>query len=60
MLGKCQGLYKAPRMAAEDSEKLSREGDKNKFIDIKFERQRVVGFREEEGKMLLHVLGMNL
>ena len=39
-----------------------RERDRIKFIDLRFERWQVVGFRkEEEGKTFhkLHVLGMN-
>ena len=39
--------YKKPQQRKkEESERLRGEGDKTKFIDIRFERWQVVGFRK--------------
>ena len=51
---------KAP--TKEESQRLSEEGDKIKFTDLRFERRRLLDSgKREEGKTLhkLHVLGMN-
>ena len=40
------GLYKAPTKEERKSERLRGEGDKIKFIDLKFERWQVVGLSE--------------
>ena len=63
------GLYKAPTMeerrkrkAKRREREIERERDQIKFIDLRFERWQVLGFRKaKESKTLhkLHVLGMN-
>ena len=61
MLGKGHGgLYEAP--TKEESERLRRERDQIKFIDLGVERWQVVRFRKaRRGKIFhkLHILGMN-
>ena len=40
-------LAKEERKLKEESERLRGEGDKINFIDLRFERWQVVGFRKE-------------
>ena len=40
------GLYKAPTKKKEESERLRGERDQVKFIDLRFERGKFVGFRK--------------
>ena len=48
MLGKSRvGLYKPQQRKKEETEKLRGERDKMTFIDLVFERGRVVGFGKE-------------
>ena len=43
--------YTNPREKTKDeSERLRGEGNKVKFIDFRFERRQVVGFRERRGR----------
>ena len=52
---------KPQRRKKEESEKR-REREQIKFIDLRFERWKVVGFRKARGRQhvhKLHVLGMN-
>ena len=55
MLGKGHdGMYKAP----EESERLRGEGDKIKFIDLRFERGKLQGLgKEEKGSINCMFLG---
>ena len=47
MLGKGRGgPYKAPTKEEEESERLRRERDQIKFIDLRFERWQIVGLSE--------------
>ena len=43
-------LYKAQQWKKEDSERLGGEGNKIKFIDLRFERGHVLGFRKGRRK----------
>ena len=50
------------KMKKEESKRLRGEGDQIKFIDLRFERWQVLGFREAKRRPYvhkLHVLGMN-
>ena len=56
------GLYKPQRRKKEESERLTGEGDRIKFIDRRFERWQVADLgKEEEGKTFhkLNALEMN-
>ena len=47
MLGKGHdGLKKPQQLKKEESERLRREGDQIKFIDLRFDRWQVAGFRK--------------
>ena len=53
---------KLQQLRKEESERLNGKGDQIKFIDLRFERWQVVGFRKAEGGKAfhkLHVLGIN-
>ena len=42
--------YTRPQQRKKESERIRRERDQIKFIDIRFERWKVVGFRKARGR----------
>ena len=61
--GKAMVVYTKPQQRKkEESERLTGERDQIKFIDLGFERRRLVAFRKGSRRQTfqkLHVLGMN-